>query len=423
MAFSNDLVPPYSGDKPYIFISYAHKDREERTDVDAIILYLQSRGFRVWYDEGIDPGTEWDENIASHVEKCGYFIALISKKYLASTNCKDELNYARDLDKKRLMIYLEECELPRGIAMRINRLQSIFMYKYSRFEDFSKKLSTADGIDVCLSDVNENDVADEEMRGFWDKIDARYKAEFGIDADETEPVYEFTEKEEEYSDEYDDFELPVVEGDDEETNKLFRRIDKLFLLFLVPLMLFVAIMSRRPMWEYAIAFEDSGYKSYQLVEQLVYLFYGVHLFICMTALAFIVKYLKKKRFFNAVLIFCVTAIYCLLNLGNVDFDRQRAKCAPIVEVYICTQSEHNDILQNKKSLYELTQKEYQRSDIPDTMYAEFFYSGDEYAVVTQNSLGEWKQLSEKLNLPEDVYAVYFPADYIRYLFVSGQYGG
>lgn len=129
---------PYSGPEPFIFISYAHRDREE---VFAVITYLYGAGFRLWYDEGIDPGTEWDENIASHVEKCDGFIGFISRRYLESDNCRDELNYARDLGKDRLLIYLEDVRLPSGMAMRLNRLQAIHKYRYGYEEDFYRKLT------------------------------------------------------------------------------------------------------------------------------------------------------------------------------------------------------------------------------------------------------------------------------------------
>ena len=65
---------PYRGDQPYIFISYSHKDSRK---VWPVIEQMQADGYRVWYDEGIDPGTEWDENIAAHVTGCDYFIAFI----------------------------------------------------------------------------------------------------------------------------------------------------------------------------------------------------------------------------------------------------------------------------------------------------------------------------------------------------------
>ncbi len=141
---SNEYLKPYTGDKPYIFISYAHKDINE---VYPIIAKLISDGFYVWYDDGIDPGSEWDENIAVHVEKCGYFIAFMSENYLASSHCKDELNYARDLDKDRFLVYLEDVALPSGMRMRLSRLQNIHKYKYNSFDDFYEKLLSAKEID------------------------------------------------------------------------------------------------------------------------------------------------------------------------------------------------------------------------------------------------------------------------------------
>lgn len=133
----NMKFAPYKGDEKYIFISYAHKDKDL---VFPIIKNLNKENYRVWYDEGIDPGTEWDENIAYHIKQAEYFIAFISKAYLESDNCKDELNLARDLKNERLLIYLEEVELPLGMKMRLDRLQAIFRYTYENDEDFFTKL-------------------------------------------------------------------------------------------------------------------------------------------------------------------------------------------------------------------------------------------------------------------------------------------
>ena len=137
----------YRGNDPFIFASYAHADEAL---VEPIFSRILEEGYRFWFDAGIDPGTEWDENIASHIENCGYLIAFISKNYLASENCKDELNYARDLNKKRLLVYLEDVTLPGGMAMRLNRLQAIFRHKYDDGEKFYKELFLADGISAFL---------------------------------------------------------------------------------------------------------------------------------------------------------------------------------------------------------------------------------------------------------------------------------
>ena len=120
-----EILKPYKGDQPYIFISYAHKDRNS---VIPVIRSMTEDGYRIWYDEGIDPGTEWDENIASHVKNCRMFIAMMSDNYLASTNCRDELNYARDLEKDRVLVYLSDVQLEGGMRMRLSRLQNIHKY-------------------------------------------------------------------------------------------------------------------------------------------------------------------------------------------------------------------------------------------------------------------------------------------------------
>ena len=138
------MIKAYNGNEPYAFISYSHQDRDAAME---IIEQMNRDSFRVWFDEGIKPGSEWDDNIASHIENCGVLIALISSNYLSSENCRDELNFARDLLKDRLLVFLEDVTLPSGMAMRMNRIQFIFRYKYESAEDFYAKFYSAKGMD------------------------------------------------------------------------------------------------------------------------------------------------------------------------------------------------------------------------------------------------------------------------------------
>lgn len=133
-------MPENQMDRDFIFISYSHKDSDR---ILPFITRLENEGIHVWYDEGIDPGTEWDENIASHLKGCSGIIAFLSENYLASENCRDEFNYARDLGRERLLVYLEDVELPAGMAMRLNRLQAIHKYRYKNEEDFYAELINA----------------------------------------------------------------------------------------------------------------------------------------------------------------------------------------------------------------------------------------------------------------------------------------
>lgn len=140
----------------YIFVSYAHKDAES---VAPIINNLKARGYRVWYDADISAAKEWDKEIADHLEGCSFFMTFMSQAYLDSSNCKDELNFARDLNKKRLLVYIDDVTLPSEMRMRLSRVQDIYYYSYEKEEDFYKKLFQADGIQLCKGEVADVDMA------------------------------------------------------------------------------------------------------------------------------------------------------------------------------------------------------------------------------------------------------------------------
>lgn len=146
MALNGSNLRPYAGNESYIFISYAPQNRDE---VLEIIGQMQAEGFRVWYNEGRNPDAEWAEHLAERVIGCGYFIAFISQEYLASESCLDELNYARDKEKDRLLVYLSNVTLPDGIGMRVNRLQAIHKYVYGQ-EEFYEHLFQAKGLRNCM---------------------------------------------------------------------------------------------------------------------------------------------------------------------------------------------------------------------------------------------------------------------------------
>ena len=142
---------PYIGEKPYIFVSYAHKDSEV---VTRAIALLQQSGFRVWYDEGIDPGSEWPSTIAKYLERCSYLIGFISANSLASQNCTCELYTAFNEHKRILVVYLEDVQLEGGLKMQLSSRQAIHWYKYESENAFFKKLLTAPGLNDCRESEN-----------------------------------------------------------------------------------------------------------------------------------------------------------------------------------------------------------------------------------------------------------------------------
>lgn len=167
MLFEDRSLAPYQGEEPYLFLSYSHRNADAAAEA---IRWLKAAGFRIWYDEGVIPATEWDENIARAIENCDYLIALISEAYLASSNCLDELNYARDRNIPLLLIYLEDVALPSGLAMRLGRLLAIHRYRYDNPAACYSKVVRAKGIGVCGDgrfEAEEEEEDDADPDAYW----------------------------------------------------------------------------------------------------------------------------------------------------------------------------------------------------------------------------------------------------------------
>lgn len=141
---------PYEGNEPYIFISYAHKDSNR---VYPILEELNRRGYRVWYDDGIAPGSEWPENIAQHLSACSLTLAFISPSSIASDNCRREVTFALSKRKPFLGIILEPTEMSLGMEMQLSAQQCIMKYSYATDESFFTKVCSCPDLQPCLSKV------------------------------------------------------------------------------------------------------------------------------------------------------------------------------------------------------------------------------------------------------------------------------
>jgi hypothetical protein len=72
------LEPPfeaYVGRQPYAFVSYSLHDGAA---VFSEISRLRRGGLRIWYDEGIHPGKEWSQALASALREAAMFLVFIS---------------------------------------------------------------------------------------------------------------------------------------------------------------------------------------------------------------------------------------------------------------------------------------------------------------------------------------------------------
>lgn len=135
-----EYFKPYEGDKPYIFISYAHADDDV---VLPIVSDMHRRGYNIWYDEGIEVGSEWQECIASHLADAHLVVAFISNAYMRSDNCRREMHYAQSKKIKTINIFVEDTALTPGMELQIGNIYALMKYTYPSDEYFYDKLYSA----------------------------------------------------------------------------------------------------------------------------------------------------------------------------------------------------------------------------------------------------------------------------------------
>jgi len=135
------IEPPfeaYMGDKPFLFVSYTHKDKPE---VYPIIEKLHKNGIKIWYDEGIPLSSDWCNTLAEKILDCSIFLSFVSSHVNESENTQDEIQFAINEKKTFLAIYLSEGDLAPGLKMRMRRIQGIEKFQMDSKRFYDKLLS------------------------------------------------------------------------------------------------------------------------------------------------------------------------------------------------------------------------------------------------------------------------------------------
>lgn len=144
-----EKLTPYLGNGKYIFVSYAHKNKDK---VYPLIKLLQSK-FNVWFDKGIHFTSEWQIDIINHIDNCSLFIYIITEESLASKNCKNEIAYASENNIPFLNVLLDNVELPKEFIFSFGRYQMCKYYEYKDDNDFlSDIIYRTPSIDELLVD-------------------------------------------------------------------------------------------------------------------------------------------------------------------------------------------------------------------------------------------------------------------------------
>ena len=136
----------YEGSKPYIFVSYSHLDKKE---VMGYIEGLEKQGFRVWFDGGIEAGSEWPEFIANRLSDSACVMAFISENFVESRNCRRELAFSQELEKQQLNVYIKKVELSNGMRMQLGLNQAIWRENFASDQEFVEELCNARLLAEC----------------------------------------------------------------------------------------------------------------------------------------------------------------------------------------------------------------------------------------------------------------------------------
>lgn len=154
---------PYEGKEPYIFVSYCHRDAEL---VEVILNRLYDLGFRIWYDEGIEWGSDWPTVVARHLINSQVVLAFYSGEFMASEPCRQEVHTAVGKKKKLKPIYLEkDVELEPGLLLRTSLCNALRYWEFRDKEKFYKKLMMESAVKACLDPERADMVQDQPQFG------------------------------------------------------------------------------------------------------------------------------------------------------------------------------------------------------------------------------------------------------------------
>ena len=128
---------PDRPDRPYVFVCYAH---DERAIVLEQIEWLRAQGFTVWYDEAIEAGSRWSEDLARAVDGCAVFLYFLSQRSVSSRHCLDEVHFALECGRPIVPVEIAPVTLTPGLRLGIGGTHRISMHRMAPGE-FRRKLA------------------------------------------------------------------------------------------------------------------------------------------------------------------------------------------------------------------------------------------------------------------------------------------
>ncbi|MCL2063388.1 MAG: leucine-rich repeat protein [Candidatus Cloacimonetes bacterium] len=168
----------YNGSNPFLFVSYSHTN----TDIVYKILNkLDSERFRIWYDDTMEIGSDFREELRTRIEKCGAFILFISTASMQSKYVGMEIITAFKYDKRIYPIYLEsDAEIPNSFKLLLENLQHLKGYSTDGNDKYidnlvaslpietMRQLIVKDGVLTKCKDGSKEIILDESIKTIAD---------------------------------------------------------------------------------------------------------------------------------------------------------------------------------------------------------------------------------------------------------------
>ena len=127
-----NMVNPYTGNDPYIFVSYHPADSEI---AHGIIEEFSMRSYRVWYDATHAVNDYAVNTLAERIRNCTFFLCVLSATYTNDPRCMREMNLALSNHKTVLPIRTEDFQLPEMVKFS---LAATNWLNLSQFDSVSK---------------------------------------------------------------------------------------------------------------------------------------------------------------------------------------------------------------------------------------------------------------------------------------------
>ena len=151
-----DYARPSRTDRPFFFLSYAHRDM---LFAQTLIKHMQQAGIRIWYDEGIKPSADWERTLRQKIRECRGFLYLVSDNYWASPNCINEIEWADASAQETpggkifVHVFLGDGKVPEDIRKKDaswEKDQGIMWKKYRTMDALVRKILETEYIEEMM---------------------------------------------------------------------------------------------------------------------------------------------------------------------------------------------------------------------------------------------------------------------------------